>query len=506
VLCLFDGNVLRFATRNIGDASGNWQNKIINISSLSRNIGDDKSYEISGITIEFNDTDRFFRKMMSGPNRFIAGKKVELYTENDQLIYTGAVEKWVFKEDAFELHINDKLSGLETMVPAVLSPDDYPNMVEKADGASIPIIYGTLSAENGAVKCWKVDTGKFLLAAHHCQTVIDNTAWNEDGSAVSGAAMLDNNGGGRAYVLCSSTGDAVYVNVEGKKDTDGNLIEDPIDALKDIIDNTAMEYNSDAMDNAQAISAARGYKIACVIDNQKTLQDVLVEFCFSFDCDFYIGKGSEIMVTLLNWSALAPVKSYTARQIVDFRITVLPEEIRNKVKYMYRYNYAVGEFQRTPIFSKQSSIDDWGEFYNKNEALDLRYVSDNDAAFDVVQRYVIQHKNPGRKAMVSIPLTEFIGVDIADIIEIQHPGAIDENKRKYQVRRIDLDFVADIVQVEAIDITTLTGGMFVLGSRTDPLLKPKWDENDEYSMSYGYLADREDWYFSNDTDYGKVLY
>ncbi|MCP5050978.1 MAG: hypothetical protein GY940_27690 [bacterium] len=507
IVCKFPAGDLRFATQNIRDGSGNWQNKIINISSLSRNIGEDKSYEVSGISIEFNDTDRYFREMMSGTQRFIAGKKVELYREDDQLIYTGAVEKWVFKEDAFELHINDRLSGLETIVPGTITTDDYPNMAEKADGESVPIIYGTLDTTGGAVKCWKVDTGKFLLAGHHCKELIDSAAYEEDGLPVTGGVSLDPNADGRAYVLCGSTKDFIYVNVKGKMDAGSNLIEDPIDALKDIIDTyTAMTYDGPAMDEAQAIAGARGYKIAGVIDNQKNLQDVLVEFCFSFDCDFYIGKGSEIMISLLDWSTLTPTRSYTEARIVDFQIEELPDDIRNKVKYMYRYNFATGEFQRTPVFSKESSITDWGEFYNKNEALDLRYVWDNDSAFDVVQRYVIQRKNPTRKAMVSIPLAEFIGVDISDIIEIQHPGAIDTNKRKYQVRRIDIDFISDIVQVEALDITTLTGGIFVLGSRDDTNLKAKWDDNDDYSRGYGYLADRDDWYFSNDTDYGKVLY
>jgi hypothetical protein len=158
VLCKFTIEGLRFATQNTQDSSGNWKNKIINISSLSRNIGEDKSYEVSGISIEFNDTDRYFRTLMSSTDRFIAGKKVELSTEDNELIYTGVVEKWVFKEDSFQLHINDRLSGLESMVPKSISITEYPNLTEKAEGASIPIIYGTLYASQGAVKCWRVDT------------------------------------------------------------------------------------------------------------------------------------------------------------------------------------------------------------------------------------------------------------------------------------------------------------------------------------------------------------
>lgn len=504
VICRFPSGDLKFATCNIQDGGGNWENRITGISSLSRNIGEDKAYEISGMSIDFNDSDRFFRKMMSGSNRFISGHQVELYSQDDLLIYTGSVEKWGFQEDAFVLHINDRLSGLEVMVPEVLSTEDYPNMAEKADGASVAIIFGTLEAGGGAVKCWRVNSDTFLIAGHHCRELLE--AFEEDGTALTGAA-LDNNADGRAYITCSSASDFIFANVKGKENSQFDLIEDPIDALKDIIDGyTSMDFNTEAMDRAQTIAAKRNYKIAAVIDNQQTLQDILVTFCYSFDADFYLGKSNEIMISLLDWSELSPVRSFTDKRIVDFQIEEQPDQIRNKVKYKYHYNFASGEFQRMPIYAKESSIVNWGEFFNKNEALNLNYVSDSDSAFDVVQRFVIQHKNPRREANISLPLSEFIGIDISDIIEIQHPNAIDDKKRKYQVRRVEIDFTGDLVHVEAVDVTTLTGGMFVFGSREDPLLSSTWDENDDYSRQYGYLADRTDNYFSNNTDYGKVLY
>jgi hypothetical protein len=504
VKCQFPIGDLLLATANLQDSSGNWQNKIISISTLNRNIGEDKSYEVSGMSIEINDTDRFFRTMMSGTNRYIVGKKVELLSEDNQPIYTGTVEKWQFTEDAFVISINDKLSGLDTLVCDIITTREYPNMAEKAEGQSIPLIYGHVSADTGAVKCWRVNTNTFLLAGHHCKELMDNAAYKEDGTPIIGAS-LDNNADGKAYVQCTSTEDFVYVNVKGKMDGSSNLIEDPIAAIKDIIDNyTAMDYDSDAMDTAQAIMADRSYRIAAVIHNHQNLNDVLVDFCFSFDCDFYISKGNEITIALLKWSELTPMKSFNESQIVEFQLDELPEEIRNKVLYAFLYNFAAGSFLKTPVYSKDSSIANWGEFYNRSEPLDLMYVRDATTAFDVVQRFVIQRKNPRRIAQFTIPLCEFVGVDISDIIEVRHPAAIDANKRKYQVRRVNIDFVTDIVQVEAVDITTLTGGMFILGDRE--ALPAKWTAAEGSQRDYGYLADRNTGYFSNGTDYGKVLY
>ncbi|MCP5052220.1 MAG: hypothetical protein GY940_33945, partial [bacterium] len=146
----------------------------------------------------------------------------------------------------------------------------------------------------------------------------------------------------------------------------------------------------------------------------------------------------------------------------------------------------------------------WGEFYNRNEPLDLLYVSDDDSAFDVVQRYVIQRTNPRRLANMDIPLSEFLGLDISDVVEVQHPGAIDTEKRKYQIRRTNIDFISDVVQVEAVDITTLTGGVFLLGDRDS--LQPSWELAGDNDRNFGYLADRATGYFDGGIDYGKVLY
>lgn len=508
VICEFGtGYQLRLATQNLQDSKGNWQNKILTISALSRNIGEDKSYEISGMSIELNDSDRFFREMMSGENRYIAGKVVEILDENDSPIYTGTVEKWQFREDVFVLDINDKLSGLETLVTGTISREDYPDMTEKANGKPVPLIYGDLYATGGAVKCWRVGTGLFLLAGHHCEKLVGDV-YGEDGGeggVIGGTVFLDNAADGRAYIQCVSEAECIYANVCGKTDKDGYLIEDPVTAIVDIIENHAgMSYNAASMETARAIMAQRGYKIACAIDRPENLGDVLANFSFSFDCDFHIGRENEIVISLLNWSELEPAKRFDKNSIVSFQLDVLPDEIRNKVQYAYAYNFGKEEYFEMPLYAKEGSLKNWGEFYNRNETLELKYVYDTHAAFDVVQRYAIQRENPRRVAQIDVPLSEFSGLDIADIIEVDHPAAIDANTRKYQIRRVNIDFMADIVQVEAVDITTLAGGVFVLGDMDT--LAPHWEDADDGDRNFGYLADADTGYFAGDTDYGKVLY
>jgi hypothetical protein len=492
------------ATTNLQDSSGNWENKLISISSLSRNIGEDKSYEISGISIQLNDSDRFFRTMMSGDNRYIAGKKVEILAENDTVIYTGSVEKWEFQEGAFTISINDRLSGLDAVIPKTLTLEEYPDAAAEGDGSSIPIIYGYVYAAKGAVRCWKVETGKYLLADHPCLSL--EQAFDRDGVEISGDCYLPPvaEQGPRAIIDYTGTSDPDYIDVNVKgKTADSILVEDPITALQEIIaDYTTMSLSSLNLEENRSIMSDRNYKIAAVIDNQKTVKDFLIDFAFSFDSDFYLGKGSEIVIALLDWGSLESKKSFNEKQITSFQLKELPEEIRNKVKYNYRYNYAQEKYQRVPLYEKSESIANWGEFYNKNETLGLRYVYEDETALDVVQRFVFQRKNPRRYAAVELPLEEFAGLDISDILEIRHPGAIDENQRKYQVRRVNVDFVTDSVQMECVDITSLTGGIFILG---DDSIADNWEEADDFDRQFAYLCD-DDGFFANDIDEGKILY
>jgi hypothetical protein len=98
---------------------------------------------------------------------------------------------------------------------------------------------------------------------------------------------------------------------------------------------------------------------------------------------------------------------------------------------------------------------------------------------------------------------EYVGLEIADIFELAHPEAIDTNPRKYQVLRDNIDFDADVVQVEAVDVSLMSGTLFVLGDRNQ--LPSKWTEANTEEQQYGYLADRVTGNFSEGMP-GKVLY
>lgn len=511
--CQFPVGTLQFATCNLQDENGNWQSKILSVSSLSRSIGEDKSYELSGMSIEFSDSDRYFRNMMSGRDRYIAGKTVEILDEFNHLLYRGNVEKWEFKEDSFTLFINDHLLGLEKVIPRTISKELFPGVVDEADGMSIPLIYGALQGDKGAVKCWRIEPGKYLLAGHHCKEVSE--VYDKNGNDRSLDFQLANEGTAgteNEFALVnfigtgSFTDEYIRVDTRGKMEN-GDLIEHPMHVLENVFAGVSgMNLSDINRDLNWMIMDERDYLFAGVIDQHKTIKEFLVEFAFSFDCDFYISKENQVVITLLNWDNLEANKSLTQKQVTDFQLQEVPETIRNKVTYQYLYHFAEGKYGRTPLYENRESVTNWGEFYNKNEPLNFYYTHDESTAYDVMQRYVFLRKDPLRKAFVEMPLLEFSGVDIADVIELEHPNAIDNGNRKYQVRRVEFDFVSDSVQLECIDITSLTGNLFILGGDDFP---ETWeqaiaDEKRDLYRQYGYLCG-DDGHFANG-DEGKILY
>lgn len=504
------GNNLKLATRNIQDAEGNWENRITGVSTLSRNIGEDKSYEISGMSIDLDDTDRFFRKMMSGVNQYIAAKKIQIFDENNTVIYTGNVEKWAFGENSFTLNINDRLSGLDAVLPKTATKADYHDMPSEGDGSSIPIIYGLLETPGGAVKCWKVAAKKYLLASHQCMAL--HGVYDSNGADISSDFSLTVEGDGasqRAYIVYGGAQDPghdfICVNVSGKN-SGGALIDHPLDALADLVASATAfsiyEETPGDWNKKKDIMTSRGYKISALLSDQISLKDFLVGFSFSFDCDFFLSRTNQLVISILDWDKMTSAKLLDEKTISSYTLNVLPEAIHNRVKYKYHFDPAGEKFLLEPEYLSMDSIAHWGEFFNKSESLELKYVKEELTALDVVQRYAFQKKNPRRSIQVDLPLEEFVGLDIADIIEISHPSAIDTDPRKYQIRRVDIDFLADAVQMECLDISTLAGDVLILG---DSSMTELWSNASPVERQYAYLCDADGFLRSPDAE-GKILY
>ena len=498
VECSFPVGTLRFATQPFQDSNGNWDNKIIEMGTLDRNIAEDRYFQVSGVNITLDDSDRYFRDMMTdSTNKYISGKTVKIMKTDDTVLYEGVISNWGYIKDVFFIDVSDKLNGIEEYLTDTIQSGDYDDTVSDAIGVRIPIIYGELYDTLGAVKCYKTSEGSYLVAAHYCKN-IDNVFEN-DIEIDSGSWSIDNNADGKCYITYSGTEDYIIANVKGSMDGSSNLITEPIEALRDLIDNyTSMGYDTSSLTTSEIVMKSRKYIIDSMITSE-TIEEYLSVFCITFSSDFYFTENNEIAISTIDNYNYTSVASYNQNVILldSFSTFEDPEKIENKIKYMYYYNYVGDYYNKLPVQEKTSN---WGVFANN---IGLKATNDFNTAYDSVNRLLLNKSDPKREVYFSLPLANGIDLNIADMITVIHPQAIEDTPEVFQVRQINsIDFIGDSISLKCLKIPIMTNG-FILGDNT--ILPLTWNAAVGSDRDYGYLCDRTDEYFSNNIDLGKIL-
>lgn len=501
IRCCFPGGDLHFADQMFQEPTATWEDRVLSVSSLTRSISEKGSFEITAVSIQFDDTDRFFRDMMFGDNRYIAGKTVEILSDAGTSIYSGTIQKWEFGAGTFEIEVNDLLGGLECVLPEnTIKTSEYIYLAADDEAVSTPIniLYGNLETYRGAVKCWRVDEDVYLVADHPCHDL--TAVFDPDGDQLTGWYLTEGSDG-RAYVNApSGAGTYIYicVNIQGKE-IGGQYTDDPVDILADLLQNyTALNYSTVSFQAAQAIMKDRSYRCGLAIHQKVSIKTILSYFGLSFDCVWYINQQGEICLFIYDFQ-MAPVLTFDPGNIIhnSLRIQDNPDLIANQVKWMHLWDTGITDFRRKPIHEALSS--GWGVF---PDSIALRYTYDEATAFDVVQRYVIQRENPLRRISFLTTFDDFVG-ELSNVVTIDHPELVSQEPATAQIRRITFDFHRETVKIEAIDISLLGGSVAILGDENE--IPESWQDADENERLYAYMADETTGMFS-DGEPGKVLY
>jgi hypothetical protein len=131
--------------------------------------------------------------------------------------------------------------GLDVFVSGNLSSKEYPNIAEKADDRSIPLLYGALYAVGGAVACPRVDTDYCILAGHHCNALIGDV-YEEDGTPVAGYFFLDNADDGR-HIFYALQCPTLFMPMSRGKPAFPGADRNSIETIIDIFGHVGMNYS-----------------------------------------------------------------------------------------------------------------------------------------------------------------------------------------------------------------------------------------------------------------------
>ena len=488
-------NPVLLAEKDFQDENGNWEGLVESISNLSRSFGENKSFEASGLSLVCRDHNRKFRNILSGQNRFFARKKVEIFN-GDTPLYTGVMQKCRVKDEYFHVEINDLLVGLKNVILKEIKKSEYENAPTNSLGKPINIIIGEVYGPGGAIPVYRIDTGKFLVADHNIYS-IDNV-YDQNGTELTGFSLTNN---GRAYLNITSDEETLYINGKGLIDAQNQLIVDPIEAFKYIIDNfTQIEYCD--LSEIQAEMQSRFYRFDGAIVKKIKVENFLENFCICFDCDFFFTKAKLLSLSIFKWVNETEDLFLQESQIDDIEIEENPDAVRNRIQYNYHYHFAKDYYQKQPEHSRQSSIQNWGEFWDN---LNFIYIADHSTAYDVVQNHAIVHSDRERSTTITFPLKYMkSAVDIGSIVGFSHSKAVSLGFRKYQIRRLNIDFKFKYIVLTLRDLSSLSGGVVILGDENE--LPGIWNEADDYARQYFYLCDESTGFFGNGIDPGKRLF
>ena len=223
------GTRLYATSSGVGDASGQWLPEVVGMPGLTRNIGDGKTYQASSFSLSLRNDDGRWSTRLNKDGEVLRGKTVQVWDDEDTLLFTGAVERYDLNSTSRTLDITatDYIAGVQETPGVVFNATDYPNGADEGMGQPIKRIYGTVSATGGALTLYNITAkgvsgsfiqGTFLVADHWIDDTQTIELFDDNGDQYSGTHTITNHTDGRSYVsLSGGTGrPTVRANVTGR--------------------------------------------------------------------------------------------------------------------------------------------------------------------------------------------------------------------------------------------------------------------------------------------------
>jgi hypothetical protein len=479
--------------------------------ALQQNLG---LFEIASIEIFLSNTDQYFSALITNTKVKGVVARVRLGTKALPLslyetVFEGTVDDFGTTNFGFRLLIRDKLW---TMPPKPLSgyvtATVFPFALPADAGKPLPICYGshsdtdTTDAKNrGAWPTLFVDnrTGsrRFLIAAHAVKAINEVYAWTPGRGSLlmtitthytaHPAGIID--GVRYAYIEITATGWSNYVtdsagnlgivtvNVDGKEtsgDGTGDLIENPIAILRDVLANYlgAPTLNGASFDMAEVIATERNYIAAGGYIVEKSKDEFIREICDSFNIRIYPDYNGNVSVSIFkpispvasglqvteNWEVLRGTFS------ADFQSDIQGAEdaqIVNVVEAKYKYHWGKQFFRETLTAEDVTSQTTYGP---KKLAIDMYWSVDADSSEDVSARIVTLYRNPVANIRCKVPLLG-MNLELTDLVSVTHadgPAEGGYNARTLELIEHTFNPQDMTVEIKAKDVEAIAGSAFFL--------------------------------------------
>ena len=523
-----------------------YKGNVLGLPRIYQSVGDiRRSFEMSRIEVVFSDTDYEFRTLIDTQGIKNIDVLIRVSFVNESLatqslvLFTGKLYDWeVLDGLRFKVICEQNLPNIDNFYPSKrVERTDYPipPAHSTALGWIIPVPYGEIDSVGLSAKGAYGHPSLGSAGAGTGLPFID-TRNNQEKHLVglqTGAIAVP-----RAYINdvpnANFAVDSTFVDGDGFTHTridwnadvnptetdrisadisflDGGNPWGPVDAIHHFLTNFVGWTNFDdgagsTLETAQALEATRSYRFDGVLwEPKKTLRTILDDWRDEIELDIYANKASEIVFKYLSAVFAAPNKYSDVLSILKpFESRTMVEELQNRLKYGYNFNYSQSYFYNYATRNDAASQTKHGGIY-EGAFKGFRWIRNAAMATDIATRKITRFKNPPVFVTLPFPLKTFTE-DLANVVDISHfqgDSADGYVNKLFQIRATDYDLDRYVNTMLLEDISAFIGKACLLGN--EAALPATWPAAVGAQRDYCYLCIDATGLFS-DGEPGKRLY
>ena len=339
--------------------------RLLSISGLNREVGATRGeFRSSEFTIELDDADSHFsaRKaavpFLAVPVRVLWGDIDEGFSDFEPLA-TGRIARWSKQGDRFSIGVQGVgLSLLDALFPFVTDAETFPAIPEGADVRPVPIVYGTVEADGGALPAYLVDpdSNRYVLGLgelHEVAAVFANGEEADSADYSTSAETIQ----GETYTVAdfdSDQGDAAITwNGNGIEDENAENITNParqweaLLALRGIPADAALFAAAADQLDSRAIHGA-----LAVTDIRETLRTVAEKLARSANLYTFVTPAGQVGCFVPTPGGSTDTAAHvTEQQVLDDGLALQhPGVTHTEIIYRYAPRYTDGAMQASGRF------------------------------------------------------------------------------------------------------------------------------------------------------------
>lgn len=332
---------------------------------------------------------------------------------------------------------------LDMQTNLVLKPAyNYANPKSATD--LLPIVYGDLTVGGPGgqwtAKCIDTASNIFALAGHPLHSVTG--LYDGDGALIDPGTYtisLSEDYQSRGLIalaaFSSQPPSRVLVLGRGKPNSDGQLIDNPLDIAVDMV---VTALGSDAANHVDQVSLSRarqnallaGLRAAGVVNSKARLGDVLTDLLGCFLGSWWtVGNGMlrlslDLGPCLQGESELAANLRHA--ELENIEVSAELDDVANQAELHYCLNHASGDFQAATDGSSNAQPQSVGLYGHRSATLELPWVRDEQTALVLGQRFVTLFCSPRRTVSCQVNHLRLLHLEKGDMVTLSLPWLYDD--------------------------------------------------------------------------------